>query len=187
MYFYYVFFQEIYNLTYILKYIYYQNILLKKNHKKTTSMKSLALILLMFLGETLASPARPKETLLLVCQGNEEFSRENPHIEQVLLMGEEVESLIKSGSLPVVIECDRNVAWVYLNDPYDGRDYPVADFKSDYFETLDLFPLKLTKKLKKMLKKGNKKFLETLGVEYIIKNGEVFSKINYNKFEAFAF
>ena len=102
-------------------------------------------------------------------------------------MREEVESLIKSGSLPVIIECNRNVVWVYLNDPDDGRDYPVADFKSDYYETLDLFPLKLTKKLKKMLKKGNKEFLETLGVEYIVKNGEVFSKIDYDKFEVFAF
>ena len=161
--------------------------MLKKNHKKTTSMKSLALILLMFLGETLASPARPKETLLLVCQGNEEFSRENPRIEQVLLMREEVESLIKSGSFPIVIECDRNVAWVYVNDPDDGRDYPVANFKSDYFETLDLFPVKLTKSLKKVLKGGNKKFLETLGIEYIVRNGEVFSRIDYNKFDYFAF
>ena len=155
--------------------------MLNKNHKKTTSMKSLPFILLMFLVGTLVSPARPKETLLLICQGNEEFSRENPRIEQ------EVESLIKSGSIPVVIECDRNVVWVYLNDPDDGRDYPVADFKSDYFETLDLFPLKLTKKLKKMLKKGNKEFLETLGVEYIVKNGELFSKIDYDKFEVFTF
>ena len=171
----------------MLKYVYYCNILLNKNHRKTTSMKSLPFILLMFLVGTLVSPARPKETLLLICQGNEEFSRENPRIEQVLLMREEVESLIKSGSLPVVIECDRNVVWVYLNDPDDGRDYPVADFKSDYFETLDLFPLKLTKKLKKMLKKGNKEFLETLGVEYIVKNGEVFSKIDYDKFEVFTF
>ena len=174
-------------MTSILKYVYYYNILLNKTTKKTTSMKSLPFILLMFLVGTLVSPARPKETLLLVCQGNEKFSRENPRIEQVLLMREEVESLIKSGSLPVVIECDRNVVWVYLNDPDNGRDYPVADFKSDYFETLDLFPLKLTKKLKKMLKKGNKEFLETLGVEYIVKNGEVFSKIDYDKFEVFAF
>ena len=171
----------------MLKYVYYCNILLNKNHKKTTSMKSLPFILLMFLVGTLVSPARPKETLLLICQGNEEFSRENPRIEQVLLMREEVESLIKSGSLPVVIECDRNVVWVYLNDPDDGRDYPVADFKSDYFETLDLFPLKLTKKLKKKKKKGNKEFLETLGVEYIDKNREVLSKINNDKYEGIAF
>ena len=151
-------------------------------------MRTLPFIFLMFLLGTLTSTAkiRPEKTLLLVCQGNKEFSRKNFEIEQILFIREEVESLIKGGSLPVVIECNRNVAWLYLNDPL-GRDYPEVDFESDYFETLNLFPLKLTTKLKRMLKKGNKEFLETLGIEYIVENGEVFSKIDYNKFEIFMF
>ena len=152
-------------------------------------MKALPFVLLMFLLGTLVSPAkiRPKETLLLVCQGNENFSRDNPRAEQVLLMREEVESLIKEGNYPVVIECDKKVAWIFLNDPDDGRDYPEVNFESNYFEMLDLFPLKINRTLKKSLKRGNKEFLEALGIEYIIRNGEVFSRIEYDKFEKFMF
>ena len=39
--------------------------------------------------------------------------------------------------------------------------------------------------LKNSLIKGNKVFFETLGIEYIIENEEVISKINYEKFERF--
>ena len=102
-------------------------------------------------------------------------------------MREEVESLIKEGNYPVVIECDKKVAWIFLNDPDDGRDYPEVNFESNYFEMLDLFPLKINRTLKKSLKMGNKEFLEALGIEYIVRNGEVFSRIDYNKFERFMF
>ena len=148
-------------------------------------MKALPFIMLMFLLGTLASPARirQKESLLLVCQGAEEFVRDNPRAEQVLLMREEVESLIKEGNYPVVIECDRKVAWIFVNDPDNGRDYPEVNFKSDYFEMLDLFPLKINRTLKKRLKIGNKEFLETLGIKYLVKNGEVISEIDYDRFE----
>ncbi len=152
-------------------------------------MKALPFIMLMFLLGTLASPARirQKKSLLLVCQGAEEFVRDNPRAEQVLLMREEVESLINEGNYPVVIECDRKVAWIFVNDPDNGRDYPEVNFKSDYFEMLDLFPLKINRTLKKRLKIGNKEFLETLGIKYLVKNGEVISEIDYDRFEKFMF
>ena len=98
-----------------------------------------------------------------------------------------MESLIKEGNIPIVIECDKDIAWLYLNDPM-GRDYPEVNFESNYFEIiLDLFPLKINKELKKSLKKGNKTFIEKLGIEYVIEDGEVFSKIDYDKFEKFMF
>ena len=126
--------------------------------------------------------------LLLSCQGNENFCRDNPRPAQIFSLREEMESLIKEGNIPVVIECDRNVAWLYLNDPDGGRDYPEVNFQSDYFEIImDLFPLKINKELKMALKLGNASFMEILGIKYQVENGEVVSKIDYDKFENFVF
>lgn len=153
-------------------------------------MKALPFILLMIMVGTLAASAPlkgPKKELLLTCQGKETFSRDNPRAADVLCLREEMESLIREGNIPIVIECDKDVAWIYLNDPL-GRDYPEVDFDSDYFEIiLDLFPLKINKELKKSLAIGNKAFMDALGVEYLIENGEVISKIDYDKFENFMF
>ena len=83
-------------------------------------------------GIAVSPPAKVRQkTLLLVCQGTEEFYRDNPRAADVLCLREEMESLIKDGNIPIVIECDRNVAWLYLNDPM-GRDYPEVNFDSDY-------------------------------------------------------
>ena len=152
-------------------------------------MKKLLLILLVaIVASAMSAPQRKhNKELLLTCQGKENFSRDNPRAADVLCLREEMESLIKEGNIPIVIECDRNVAWIYLNDPM-GRDYPEVDFESDYFEIiLDLFPLKINKELKKSLKDGNKAFMEALGVKYLVENGEVFSLIDYEKFENFMF
>ena len=166
-----------------------KNWLNKKQQKKLSPMKKLLLILLLaMVGFAISAPLRKhKKELLLTCQGKETFSRDNPMAADVLCLREEMESLIKEGNFPIVIECDNDVAWLYLNDP-TGRDYPDADFESDYFEIImDLFPLKINNRLKRDLKKGNQKFFETLGIEYIVENGEVFSKIDYEKFEKFMF
>ena len=152
-------------------------------------MKKLLLILLMVMVASAMSAPKKKHNkeLLLTCQGKENFSRHNPRAADILYLREEMESLIKEGNFPIVIECDRNVAWIYLNDPM-GRDYPEVDFDSDYFDIiLDLFPLKINKELKKSLKQGNKAFMETLGIEYLVENGEVLSIIDYEKFENFMF
>jgi hypothetical protein len=69
-----------------------------------------------------------------------------------------------------------------------GRDYPEVDFDSDYFDIiLDLFPLKINKELKRSLRLGNKAFMEALGIEYLVEDGEVISLIDYDKFENFMF
>lgn len=152
-------------------------------------MKKLLLILLVVMVTSAMSVPQKKHNkeLLLTCQGKENFSRDNPRAADVLCLREEMKSLIKEGNIPIVIECDRNVAWIYLNDPM-GRDYPEVNFESDYFEIiLDLFPLKINKELKKSLKNGNKAFIDALGIEYLIENGEVISKIDYDKFENFMF
>lgn len=143
--------------------------------------------LLMFLLWTLTLHAQNNAPLKLICQGTKEHSAYIKHQEEALQLRDEVEFLIKDGNYPVVIEEKRNVLWVYLNDPYGAKDYPVSNFESDYFETVDLFPLKLTNQLKSCLKKGNKFLLETLGITYIINDGEVISKIDYNKFDRFVF
>jgi len=138
---------------------------------------------------TIACPASSrKKALLLISQGKENFTRDNPRAEQVLCLREEMASLIKEGNTPVVIEHDKGVAWIYLNDTESPRDYHEISFDSDYFEIIvDLFPLKINKKLKKKLKKGNKAFMDELGIEYLVENGEVISKIDYEKFEQYVF
>lgn len=152
-------------------------------------MKKLLLIFMVVIVASATSTPQRKHNkqLLLTCQGKENFSRDNPRAADVLCLREEMESLIKEGNIPIVIECDRNVAWIYLNDPM-GRDYPEVDFESDYFEIImDLFPLKINKQLKKSLSVGNKAFMEALGIEYLVENGEVISLIDYDKFENFMF
>ncbi len=152
-------------------------------------MKRLPFIFLFFVLVTFASPGTLQhKRLLLTCQGNEEFIRDNPRAEQVICLREEMSSLIKEGNIPIVIECDRDIAWLYLNDIYSPRDFPEPNFVSDYFNIItDLFPLKINKKLKSKLKKGNKAFIDALGIEYLVDNGEATSKIDYEKFERYAF
>ena len=151
--------------------------------------KAQFIILMILLGcVPISAQSHPKMALLLSCQGNENFCRDNPRPAQIFSLREEMESLIKEGNIPVVIECDRNVAWLYLNDPDGGRDYPEVNFQSDYFEIImDLFPLKINKELKMALKLGNASFMEILGIKYQVENGEVVSKIDYDKFENFVF
>ena len=144
--------------------------------------------MVILVGTAMSAPQRrPKKELLLSCQGKETFCRDNPRPADVQFLREEMESLIKEGNIPIVIESDRDVAWIFLNDPM-GRDYPEANFESDYFEViLDLFPLKINKELKKSLNNGNKAFMEALGIEYLVEDGQVISKIDYDKFENFMF
>ena len=152
-------------------------------------MKKLLLILLVIMvASAMSAPQRRhNKELLLTCQGKETFSRDNPKPADIQFLREEMESLIREGNIPIVIECDRDVAWIFLNDPM-GRDYPEVDFESDYFEIiLDLFPLKINKELKKSLRQGNKAFMEALGIKYLVENGEVISLIDYEKFENFMF
>lgn len=150
-------------------------------------MKSVPLpaVLLMFMVGTLAfcGPVQ-KKTLVLIYQGSSDSIKSEP----ILFLRDEMCSLIKQGGFPLIVEKDKDVAWIYLNDPEGARDYPGVNFESDYFEVImDLFPIKLTKKLKNALKKGSKNFITTLGIAYVVEDDEVISRIDYKKFEKFVY
>lgn len=156
---------------------------------KITVMKTLPFVLSMFLIGTLAYAAPQQRTnpIVLTYEGNEIVLMENPRNEESLFPQREMESLIRKGESPIIIEVNRDIAWIYLNDS-NGKDYPETNIKSDYFEIIwGVFPIKMNKTLKNSLKRGNKAFFETLGIEYIIKNNDVISKIDYGKFDRFAF
>ena len=92
--------------------------------------------------------------------------------------------------MPIVIEGDKQIAWIYLNTIDDPRGYEGEDFdeiQTEYIElSMDLFPIKINRKLRRKLQRGYDKFFETIGVEYFIgENDEVISKIDYDKFEKF--
>lgn len=153
-------------------------------------MKTLPLLLSSIFVVSLAciNPQQHEKPIVLTYEECEKVLMENPRDDESLSLTKEMESLIKDGKFPIIIEHDKNVAWIYLNDPTNSRDYPETNLKSDYFEIItDLFPIKINKTLKSSLKKGNKAFFETLGIEYVITKNEVISNINYEKFERFVF
>ena len=150
-------------------------------------MKNLSSILLMFLIGTLVFTTQQSE-LFITYDGYKTTFRQNLKVEEVPSLRDRMSSLIKDGNVPIILEEENDVVWIFLNDSENARDYPDTELTSDYSEIIqDLFPLKLTKKLKKSLKKGNKAFIKTLGIEYLVENEEVISKINYKTFEKFVF
>lgn len=152
-------------------------------------MKTLPIVLVMLLVGAFSYSSNPQNKKLIIkYQDIEEFLMDNPGTGKVVFLDEKMTSLIKEGKIPIVIEQEKNVAWIYLNDIYGGRDYPEVDFESDYLNIImDLFPLKINRNLRKKLKKGSNAFFDALGVKYLIEDGEIISKINYDKFEKFIF
>lgn len=145
-------------------------------------MRSVYLFVLMCLLPILGTSALPSE-LIFTYEGNDTTFRQKLKTEEIPSLRNRMESLLKAGNIPIVVEEKNDVVWLYLNDPC-GRGYTDIDFKSDYFETIqDLFPLKLTDKLKQSLKEGNKSLIKTLGIEYIVSDEEVISRIDYDTFE----
>jgi len=123
--------------------------------------------------------------LILTYEGPDTVCRQRLKEQDLPSLRETMESLIKSGNIAIVVEKKNDVVWLYLNDPC-GRGYTDIEFQSDYLEAIqDLFPLKLTDKLKKSLKKGNESFIKTLGIEYIVSDEEVISNIDYETFEQY--
>ena len=148
-------------------------------------MRSVYLFVLMCLLPILGTSALPSE-LILTYQSNDTTTfRQKLSIEEIPSLRDWMESLLKTGSMPIILEEKNDVVWLYLNDPC-GRGYDDIDFESDYFEAIkDLFPLKLSDTLKKILEKGNKSFIKALGIDYRIEDKEVISIIDYNIFEEF--
>jgi len=115
-------------------------------------------------------------------------------VSQIPLLKDEMVECISNGYLPIVIEGDRDIAWIYLNTVDDPRGYEGEDFEiqTNFIElSMDLFPLKIEKRLMRKLRLGHenyKRFFKAIGVEYDEdENGEIISRINYKKFEKFVY
>ena len=144
-------------------------------------MKKTLILLTLFLvsGAAIARHYPKKALLLLYCEGNETVCRDNPRPAQIFSLREEVESLIREGILPIVVEYDRNIVWVFLNPMPKYRQ----SFKSDYYESdIGLFPIKIHG-LKKKLRNGNGALFKALGISYVVEGRMVRSVIATDKFE----
>ena len=132
--------------------------------------------------------SQQKSSLLLTYQGNGSYLGTGIQSEDVPLIREEMGNLIKKGYTPILVEGDWEVIWLYLNDPYTPIDSIEIDFESDYLDTIqDLFPIKPSKRIKKILSKkwDKKKVMDVLGIRYLVEDDEVISLINYKKFEKY--
>ena len=147
------------------------------------------LIVLMFMVAIGPLASSQHASLMLTYQGNGVSAGIGTQVPQIPLLKDEMVERISKGYLPIVIEGNKQIAWIYLNTVDDPRGYEGEDFdeiQTEYIElSMDLFPIKINKKLRRKLQKGYDKFFETIGVEYFMENGEVISKIDYDKFEKF--
>ena len=155
---------------------------------KQNTMKRLLLVLMLMIA--IGQSASSQHTsLMLTYQGNGVSAGIGTQISQIPLLKDEMVERITKGYLPIVIEGDKEIAWIYLNTIDDPRGYEGEDFdeiQTEYIElSMDLFPIKINKMLRRKLQRGYDKFFEAIGVEYSIENDEVISKIDYDKFERF--
>lgn len=156
--------------------------------KQNTMKRLLIVLMLMVAIEPFASSQHT--SLMLTYQGNGVTAGIGTQAQQIPLLKNEMVERISNGYLPIVIEGDKQIAWIYLNTIDDPRGYEGEDFdeiQTEYIElSMDLFPIKINRKLRRKLQRGYDKFFETIGVEYFIgENDEVISKIDYDKFEKF--
>jgi hypothetical protein len=138
-----------------------------------------------------------QSSLMLTYQGHGATAGIGTQVSQIALLKDEMVERISHGFLPIVIEGNQEIAWIYLNTVDDPRGYEGEDFdgiQTDYEELfMDLFPIRIDEDLKKLLNKqrgGYKQFFKTIGVEYLDPqktNGEIVSKINYDKFDKFVY
>ncbi len=143
--------------------------------------------MLVFLVGSLAF-AQQKHGLMLTYQGHGSYSGHGITSKDIPEIREKMETLIRDGYLPILIEGDWEVIWLYLNDPINPIDCEEIDFESDYIcEIEDLFCIKTDEKIKTLLKEkwNNKKVLKLLGIRYKVKDDEVISAIDLRKFERY--
>ena len=151
-------------------------------------MKRLLVVLMLMVAiEPFASSQHT--SLMLTYQGNGVLAGIGTQSQQIPLLKDEMVERISKGYLPIVIEGAEEIAWIYLNTIDDPRGYEGDDFEeiqTEYIElSMDLFPIKINKKLRRKLHKGYDKFFKAIGVEYSTENDEVITKIDYDKFEKF--
>ena len=150
-------------------------------------MKKLIIILLAILVGSLAF-AQQKRGLMLTYQGHGAYNGCGITSKDIPEIREHMEFLIREGYLPILIEGDWDVIWLYLNDPVNPIDAVDIDFESDYIEEIqDLFCIKTDERIKTLLKEkwNNKKVLKILGIRYKVENDEVTSKVKLKKFEKY--
>ena len=142
------------------------------------------------------SAAAAQNSLIMKYEGNGVYGGAGMLPSEAYKAKDEVVSKLKQNFLVVLVEYAPNkfgkyipvTVWMYLNDQENPRGYnDVSNLKSDYLDTIDLFCINLSPRLRRILKhKGVKPFLETVGVEYNIdENGDVITPINYDKLEKF--
>lgn len=144
---------------------------------------------------TIGSLAFAQQTsLMLMFQGHK--ATKGIPVYEIPLLKDEILECIPNGYMPIVIEGNYEIAWIYLNTVDDPREYVGEDFdeiETSYIELYnDLFPIRINETLKELLTRkrygGFKKFFKTIGVRYSNDdNGEIITKINYDKFEPFVF
>ncbi len=132
--------------------------------------------------------AQQKHGLMLTYQGHGSYNGYGITTKDIPEIRSNMELLIKEGYLPILVEDDWEVIWLYLNDPFNPIDCEDVDFESDYIcEIEDLFCIKADERIKNLLKEkwNNKKVLKILGIKYKVENDEVISVINLKKFEKY--
>ena len=98
---------------------------------------------------------------------------------------EKIEDLIKQEFYPTLIDTDWNIAWIYINNPsYYSNNYKLL-IHNEYLEPFNnLFPIKLTKKLKKLLHDWHhSKAFDTIGIKYEVEDGKITTIIDEKRFE----
>ena len=131
--------------------------------------------------------AQQKRSLMLTYQGHGSYNGCGITSKDIPEIRENMEFLIRNGYLPILIEGDWDVIWIYLNDLENPIDAIDIDFESDYLDEIqDLFCIKTDEEIKTLLKEkwDNKKVLKLLGIRYKIDkdSDEVISKIKLKKF-----
>ena len=150
-------------------------------------MKKLIIILLTILIGAVAS-AQGKRGLLLTYQGHGSYNGCGVTPKDIPGIRENMEFLIKKGYLPILIEGDWEVIWLYLDNPNATFNRTKIDFESDYINEIhDLLCIKTDEKIKTLLKEdwNNKKVLKLLGIKYKTKNDEVTSKVKPKKLKKY--
>lgn len=130
------------------------------------------------------------KSLILNYEGHQSYGGIGTPEKKIPELHDEMVELIKKGYATLVIEGNDEIAWILLNDVSNPKDYTdgssLASIESDYINLIqDLFPIKITKSLKRKLNRGINVFMTALGIEYVVDGDEVTTIVDYDKFEKY--
>lgn len=172
------------------------NILHTRKQKPKYIMKQFILsIVILILGISVSSA---QNSLIIKFEGNGVVGIAGMLPSEAYKAKDEILSKLQQSFLAFLVESAPNrqgvykptVAWIYLNDTKDPRDYhDVSDIESDYLGKIELFCINLSPRLRFILKaKGTKGLFDEIGVKYDTdENGDLISIIDYEKFEKFVY